>query len=83
MTTRWWRDNRNRYRSRERCQRACDFLNRRLGDPLWREPVISADGEHFEMWAALRAAAWEGDPDAPDLEAGSRHPPRPPWPEGS
>lgn len=50
----WWRDNERRYASRETCQRACDFLNRR-GGPLWREPVISADGTHFEMWAAVYA----------------------------
>jgi hypothetical protein len=72
----WQRDNLKRYRTRESCQRACDYLNRRLLDRRWREPVISLDGEYFEMWSALRAEAFEGDPDAPDPEAGPSHPPR-------
>lgn len=79
--TRWARANRNRYRSRETCERACHWLNRQLGDRLWHEAVISEDCSHFEMWVALRSEAWEGDPDAP--EAGQPHPPGPDWAEGS
>lgn len=64
MLTRWWRDNQKRYRTRQSCQRACDWANRELGGALWREPVIAADGTHFEMWAAARGEAWEHDPDS-------------------
>jgi hypothetical protein len=69
----WHRANRNRYRNRDTCQRACDWLNRRLGAEWWYEPVIALDGDHFEMWAARRAEAWEHDPDEP--EAGMPDPP--------
>jgi hypothetical protein len=53
----WWRDNERGYRSRESCQRACDWLNRQ-GGSLWREPVIAAGGDHYEMWTAVYEDLW-------------------------